>query len=736
MPEAASGQHGNPDVPHGAPAAGAVGRPWLALLVSLLSLAGLVAFALAFVRPQVEADLARRATARLAETGESWASVRFRGRDGTLEGESLAEEARAKVRASLANVFGVRAIRDATTLLPERRPFTFSAVKDGNTIAFDGYVPSRRAVTRIAEASKAKGLNVTGLDRLVRARGAPPGDFAGLVLFGLDQLAQLPSGRITLSDGSLAIEGRAGNLASYEALAAAVESTLPYGMQLARFAVRPPVAAPFFWQASRDGDAVKLSGYVPLQEARQEVATALRTALPSARLADETRLADGAPAAEMWLRAVRYGARLLSFLPQGRVALSDSSITVEGTTHSFAAYEALAAARRNPPEGFQITRFAVEPPRVSPFVTSVVRAADNVRLTGYVPSEEARKLLADAVRVAFPGVGVADETRLASGGPKPDAWAATAHFAVAQLARLRTGEAKLTGTDLALSGEATDSAAYVAVMQAVRSPPEGVAVEVKGVRPPTISPYVFAVRRDGDEITVSGFFPDEAAHGAIRATLERDFLKEKVNDLSAIGAGAPEGFADAVLAGLAPLARAQSGELSLADGQLQLSGTAFRPGAMAEMEAELKRALKPPFAAEVSLTPVEPGPAVPAGACQGLIAELMRRGTINFVSGSARIDRTSQGLLDRLVFTLQRCPTAVAVVEGHTDATGDAAANQRLSEARAAAVLIYLTQAGIPAARLSALGHGASRPLAGNDSEPGRAQNRRIEFVVKEGPAP
>lgn len=737
MPEAASGQQlGARGGPAAAAPRGGRRRAWLALLLSLVGLAGLAMFAFTYGRPLVEADLARRAHARLVETGESWASVRFRGRDGTLEGEALAEEARAKVRASLGNVFGVRTIRDATTLLPERRPFTFSAVKDGGTVAFDGYVPSRWAITRIAEASKAKGLNVTGLDRLVRARGAPPGDFAGLVLFGLDQLAQLPSGRITLSDGSLAIEGRAGDLATYEALAAALESTLPYGMRLARFAVRPPVAAPFFWQASRDGDAVRLTGFVPSPEARQEVAAALSAALPGVRIADETRLADGAPAIEMWLRAMRYGARLLSFLPQGRVALSDSTMAVEGATQGFADHDAITAARKTPPEGFQITRFAVEPPRVSPFVTSVLRGAESVRLSGHVPSEDARKLLADAVRVAFPGMSVSDEMRLASGGPKPDAWAGSAHFAIAQLARLRAGEAKLIGTDVALAGEAADSAAYVALMQAVRAPPEGVAVAAKAVRPPTISPYVFAVRRDGEGITVSGFFPDDAAHAAIRAALERDFLKETVNDLSAIGAGAPEGFTEAVLAGLVPLARAQSGELSLADAQLRLSGTALRPGTIAEMEAELKRAMKPPFVAEVGLTPVEPPPAVPAGECQGLIADLMRRGTISFVSGSARIDRASHGLLDRLVFTLQRCPTAVAVVEGHTDATGDAAANHRLSESRAAAVLAYLAQAGIPAARLSAVGHGAGRPVAGNDSEAGRAQNRRIEFVVKEGPAP
>lgn len=710
------------------------GGRWLALVVALIGLAGLVASALTRVGPQVEADLARRATARLAESGESWASVRFRGRDGTLEGEALAEEARAKVRASLADVFGVRVVRDATTLLPERRPFTFSAIKDSGTIAFDGYVPSRRAAARIVEAAKAKGLKVAGLDRLTRARGAPPGDFAGLVLFGLDQLAQLPSGRITLSDGSFAIEGRAGDLAIYDALARALDAPLPQGMKLAHFGVRPPVASPFFWQAVRDGDAVKLTGYVPSEAARAEVLAALRTAVPGARVTDDMRLADGAPATDMWLKAVRYAGQLLSALPQGRAALSDSTLTAEGMAPGFAAYDALAAARRAPPEGFQITRFVVEPPRVSPFFTTITRDGDSVRLSGHLPSEEARKLVTDAVRGAFPGVSLVDEARLASGGPKSDAWAGAVHFAVAQLARLRGGTAQLTGADVSLSGEAMDSAAYVTLMQAVRTAADGLVVEARQVRPPVISPYVFAVRRDGEGLTVSGFFPDEAAHAAILAALERDFLKEKVNDLSAIGAGAPAGFTEAVLAGLAQLARAQAGDLSLGDAQLRLSGTALRPEAVAEMEADLKKTLKPPFAAEMSLAPAEPGPPANAGECQALIADLMRRGSIGFVTGSARIEAASAAILDRLVYILQRCPEAAVAIEGHTDATGDAAANQRLSEGRAAAVVAYLVQAGIAATRLSAAGLGATRPVAGNDGEAGRAQNRRIEFLVKEGP--
>ncbi len=710
-------------------------RPWV-LVAGVAAWAVLAAFTLLTARGPIEADLTQSAEAVLARSGESWARARFEGRDATLEGESLAEEARVKVRTSLETMFGVRTVRDATTLLPERRPFTFSAVKDGRKLALDGYVPSRYVLARILAAAKASGDVVSGQERLVRARGAPPGDFAALVTFGLEQLNRLPSGRITLSDGAIAIEGRAPDLATYDALAATMRGPLPQGMTLARFAVRPPVASPFFWSASREGEMVRVTGYVPSEEAGAEVASVLAAALPGVKIRDDARLADGAPSTDLWLKAVRYVGRVLAEAPELRASLSDSAISIEGQAPTFKAFDALSALRRTPPEGFQVTRFAVEPPRAVPFTWSVERTADAVRLTGYIPSDEARRLLQDAVRSAFPGVPVQDEMRVATGGPAPDVWGAQANFAVAQLAKLRSGTADVSGTKLSLSGEAMDSAAFVSVMKAVAATPGSFSVNTAKLEPPRISPYVFAVRRDRDGLTVSGFYPDDKAHAALQVALERDFLKEKVNDLSAVGGGAPAGFLPAALTGLAQLARMGNGELTLTDTQLRLTGAALRGAAAREIEEDLKRGLKPPFSAETALDVAVPGPLVGAQECQALLSELMGRGTILFDTGSARIDRQSVGILDHLIYVLQRCPSTVVEIGGHTDTVGDEATNQRLSEARAQAVANVLAEAGIARERLAAIGYGATRPVAANDTEAGRAQNRRIAFVVKEGHAP
>jgi outer membrane protein OmpA-like peptidoglycan-associated protein len=72
-------------------------------------------------------------------------------------------------------------------------------------------------------------------------------------------------------------------------------------------------------------------------------------------------------------------------------------------------------------------------------------------------------------------------------------------------------------------------------------------------------------------------------------------------------------------------------------------------------------------------------------------------------------------------------------IEGHTDATGSAAYNMKLSQQRAESVLAFLTESGLASGRMTAVGYGMERPLADNTTADGRARNRRVELVIAEG---
>ena len=106
-------------------------------------------------------------------------------------------------------------------------------------------------------------------------------------------------------------------------------------------------------------------------------------------------------------------------------------------------------------------------------------------------------------------------------------------------------------------------------------------------------------------------------------------------------------------------------------------------------------------------------------------------GTINFGTASSVLDDASEAALDEIVVVLAANPSATLIVEGHTDSDGDNGVNLALSQDRAQSVVDYLVGKGIDAGRLAASGFGDTRPIADNGTPEGRAENRRIEFVVQ-----
>lgn len=102
-----------------------------------------------------------------------------------------------------------------------------------------------------------------------------------------------------------------------------------------------------------------------------------------------------------------------------------------------------------------------------------------------------------------------------------------------------------------------------------------------------------------------------------------------------------------------------------------------------------------------------------------------------FASGQSTLTSGAAASLEALATYLELAQAGAIRVEGHTDAQGDAQANLALSERRAAAVRRALADAGIPAARIEAVGRGAAQPVADNATAAGRARNRRVEIVVQ-----
>lgn len=117
--------------------------------------------------------------------------------------------------------------------------------------------------------------------------------------------------------------------------------------------------------------------------------------------------------------------------------------------------------------------------------------------------------------------------------------------------------------------------------------------------------------------------------------------------------------------------------------------------------------------------------------CDVLINELLSSRPINFASGRAIIKNQSYELLENIKSIMRGCPDANFEVSGHSDSTGRLSVNMELSKQRAQAVIDHLADSGLNTTNFTATGYGSSRPIADNDTDEGRALNRRIEFKLK-----
>jgi OOP family OmpA-OmpF porin len=102
---------------------------------------------------------------------------------------------------------------------------------------------------------------------------------------------------------------------------------------------------------------------------------------------------------------------------------------------------------------------------------------------------------------------------------------------------------------------------------------------------------------------------------------------------------------------------------------------------------------------------------------------------INFETGRSDIKPASQKIIDQVVEMLNSNPVLKVSIEGHTDNAGNSGSNQTLSENRAKAVMNAIISKGIDKTRLLSKGWGQTKPIADNETEEGKAKNRRVEIV-------
>ncbi len=240
---------------------------------------------------------------------------------------------------------------------------------------------------------------------------------------------------------------------------------------------------------------------------------------------------------------------------------------------------------------------------------------------------------------------------------------------------------------------------------------------------------------DGDAITLSGTVLSEDQRATLVSAAEAEFGADNVTDeLRVSDREASIDNADgrvAAVAGVLPMLHNRMNGFATLQGEaLTIGGGALDEAAPADIEAAAG-ALDGVSAVVEVTPPATVGLDEPTEAIETVDA-LDLRG-VQFEYNAATLTPEAETVLDEIAPVLMQYPEVDFLVSGYTDSRGTPTDNLVLSEQRAQAVVNYLVDAGVDADRLTAKGFGVEDPIASNETEEGRAQNRRVELTVLEG---
>ncbi len=391
---------------------------------------------------------------------------------------------------------------------------------------------------------------------------------------------------------------------------------------------------------------------------------------------------------------------------------------VRGVAHVEPEIDFLIAGGRERAEPLPTT-----PPSTSPELT--FRIQDGViQLRGRLATQEQIDAVVGAAEAAYGAGNVINDLTIGEGIQSPE-WVDRLPGLFSGLGELPAGTVAFGPEGAAVSGTVDNEGAKDAIGGAVAAvvAPLGVNNRIEVIVP---TPPSLVAAGESGVVTLRGAMPDQLSIDQIVAAAEDIYGSENVINEMTVGAGVqPADWLELAPGFFVRTVALDPWEIEIVDGSMTVFG---RGPADGSVQAAIDGFAGIGGGLDVETSGLE----VAAEAVATELTELLE-GSATFETGSATLSDDAIDLLDQAIELLIANPSTVLIVEGHTDDQGDDQANLELSQARADAVVEYLVGGGVDASRLTAIGYGESRPVASNETEEGRAQNRRIEFIVEEG---
>ena len=265
-----------------------------------------------------------------------------------------------------------------------------------------------------------------------------------------------------------------------------------------------------------------------------------------------------------------------------------------------------AADDADPGRAYDITR-AVWGVRIIDNQATVIEKVDDyhwsashvpgkLSLTGYVPNESARADILKLAKNHFPSDTIADDMKLARGVPSPEAWLDGVNFGLKQIAGLKTGEARMKGLALGVTGEAADLKDYARIKKALANDlPKTIKLVDDRVTAPTVKPFIWAAKQTGGQLMLSGFVPAKARDEILAAAKSAFPRNTVIEDRMEVAEGAANGHAAAVTTILRELAKLEEGSAEIRDQSVSVQGLATAPDIAEAARMALGRGLPQGF---------------------------------------------------------------------------------------------------------------------------------------------
>ncbi len=364
------------------------------------------------------------------------------------------------------------------------------------------------------------------------------------------------------------------------------------------------------------------------------------------------------------------------------------------------------------------------PPVVRNPEVSVRIIGSAVSVRGAVPDTDIETDLIEAAEAQFGGGRVVNALVVSEDVELPP-WLGRIRDVFPHIGELRSGGFTATDAGFEISGEVVSETVRTEMLQEITLILDETILVSSDLTIAVLPTPSFAATRSDGLVTLDGVMPNQETVDQIVEAARRLHGGTTIINGLAVGEVAGPMWLESIDGLLDVVTRLDPWTLEIAEGNVTITGLALDEDLAAAVAVLAQEVTAGQLAV---VTDVQLHPAAVAIQLTNLL-----QGSTTFVSNGIELSTDGIGLLAEALAILEAHPTVRVTVAGYTDDQGDAETNLVLSQERAEAVVAYLVAGGIEPERLAAVGYGEENPIADNSTDEGRAQNRRIEFVILEG---